>query len=365
MSLAIQMIQADLIYLSASIKPDCEKQFVKLRAKYPEIKRVHGAFDFARALSICAQISDTDRFVIVTPDDHDLIAHGATSEASLSSDLPSDSFGVFNRSQITIAGSVPAQRADSLDVVYLTYEEEIADANFAALKERYPHIMRLHRVRGLTRAFRMSAELVTTPWYILIDGDNEILPEFDLTQATPPAEESQVKIFFTRNPVNGLEYGYGGVKVCPTDRFRRISNDAIDPIASGDLKPVFDQQRRVASVTRFNTSAFNAWKAGFRESTMLAAQADEALGTSPEWAREKLQVWQAIGAEQPFGTWAIAGARDGEAFVKSILSALPANSAKRTAVKEHIEVINDPHWLKARFSQQHPDPKPTVELDPR
>lgn len=168
---------------------------------------------------------------------------------------------------------LPFHPTDKPDIVYLTYKERQAETSFKHLLKKYPNLKRLHGIKGLCNAFRCSAEIVKSDYYILIDGDNQVLDSFDLYSLSRPTQNT-MSFCKTRNPVNDLIYGYGGIKSCPTENFRSISDDKLGPIASGGIQkghciPV------VASITAFNTSPFNAWKAGFRESVMLLNQDNE------------------------------------------------------------------------------------------
>ena len=219
----------------------------------------------------------------------------------------------------------------NFDLVFLSYSEPNAENNFNILKSRFPMVKRLHGVKGLARAIKLTAEIVDTEHYWLIDGDNEILPEFNFDVPRNLCNNTHY-IWSCKNPINDLSYGYGGVKLLTKTGVRKFSNTEVDVTISGDTKIVFNNT--VASITHFNTSAFDAWKAGFREGCMLS---------SPENTNTKAQImlniWKTIGVNKPFGNYAIAGVYEGEKFNLSCLNN-----------KEELLKINDVDWLLNEFN---------------
>lgn len=358
----------NIIFVSNGTGKECEERFVAFRKAYPDIKRVHGAVDPQRLLSICAAISDDPYFAVVDGD-ADFNADISSLEKIVHSKdgrgvaLPAN-VSVFNTSEIAPLEQLPQDfNADDLDIVYLTYDEPIADENFAAIKEKYPRAMRLHRVTGMTKAFATAPQLVNSPWYVLIDGDNTLLPAVDLNVLRPPSDDSQGKLHKTvlvhgaRNAVNDLEYCYGGIKICPTLWFRGITADVVDPIASRGTEIVF-MPDTVLSTTNFNSDAYGAWKAGFRESVMLSTSClldfDGAEGWG--WLDKYLNAWKTLGHGRPYGDYCMDGANDGHRYAQeqaaSIASGVSVDDFKRL-LTEKLSVINEPGWLKDRFQSRY------------
>lgn len=227
-----------------------------------------------------------------------------------------------------------------IDIVYLTYKELFAEKYFCKLLRKYPNLKRLHGVKGLVKAFKLSAFLSKSDYYVLIDGDNDILDSFDLNNVQIPKEKNKLSLYMTKNPINDLVYGYGGIKVCPTENFRKIKDNKIDPIASGGiigLEPI----QETASVTRFNSTPFDSWKAGFREAVMLTAQMDNEIKMSSERIKNMVQIWKSKGSNRKYGEWAIKGAIQGEQYALIHKSNF-----------DELFKINDPSWLKQMFKQQ-------------
>lgn len=319
----------DIVFISAGeLNIETENFFRKLKSIYPSILRVHGLKD-EFAYGIGAQAAESKDILFIN-----------VSKRGYSNDLDITSlskiYEVLNKKDISVI-SIPYS-GDELDLLYLTYEEAIAEGEFVKLLKKYPKIKRLHHVTGLYKAINLGAQMMEHTFYVMIDGDNEVLEDFDLYRVERP-NINQMNFYMTRNAVNDLEYGYGGIKVCPTHNFRQVTNDKIDPTASGNLEKVHGI-KKVASVTHFNVSPFDAWKAGFREAVMLVNQDDE-FKMNDEKIKQKLKIWKTVGADRDFGTYAMQGAIDGEKY-----------GTENRGNKDKLYLINDPHWLAKYFKNR-------------
>lgn len=226
------------------------------------------------------------------------------------------------------------------DVVFLSYKERNANDNYDLLRSLIPYAIRLHGIQGLCNALKMTADIARTDWYFLVDGDSQVnlsLKEkvngLDLTLL-----DKHVYVWQTKNAVNDLVYGFGGVKLVHRDAFNYLDPDAIDPLSGCGECVIFLEE--VLSVTAFNSSPFDAWKAGFRECCSLIHSSwfrlDEAA------IQEKINIWMTKGEERPFGIWAILGAKDGVDFAFQYFGDL-----------EKLRNINDFSWLWDIFISKH------------
>jgi hypothetical protein len=64
------------------------------------------------------------------------------------------------------------------DVVYLSYDEPNAEANYVDLLKKVPWAKRVHGVKGSDAAHKACARLAETERVIVVDGDNVIDPNF-------------------------------------------------------------------------------------------------------------------------------------------------------------------------------------------
>ncbi|MFI0107896.1 hypothetical protein ACH4TM_30295 [Streptomyces parvus] len=221
-----------------------------------------------------------------------------------------------------------------LDAVLLSYDEPQADSLHTRLTRVLGRpVKRLHGVRGMRRAYRLCAELVDTEQFLLADGDFSIDEAFSAGTVEPLADGVSMRVWQAANPVNGLVYGYGGLKLIRRTALREMGQ-AVDVLASLPGRTEFCRQ--TAGVTQFNQSPFHAWKAGFRECAMLARGSE--YGMTDASAQQRIDAWTASDSGA-FAAHAAIGARDGLAFAKA---------AGRDP--ERFEGLNDPAWLMRRFA---------------
>ena len=225
-----------------------------------------------------------------------------------------------------------------MDIIFLSYEEPSAEGNFAILQERFPRAKRLHGVNGLGRAHRLTAQMADSDYYFIVDGDNEILPSFNFDAVETPKENNIILNWFSRNPVNGLEYPNGGVKLCSRQVMANHGDTDIDFIITGGHNLV--TVKETASLNRFNTSEFDAWRAAFRECAKLQMDPDVSGFSikNQDWISEKISIWTSVGRDQPYGDWVIRGAKDGVNYARKYSNDYNA-----------LLMINDSDWLKKKF----------------
>lgn len=219
------------------------------------------------------------------------------------------------------------------DIIYLSYDEPNAERNYADLCKKVPWAKRVHGVKGSDAAHKACANLSETNRFITIDGDN-IIDEnflsqtFDLTnhedahwnQATEL--EHCVISWSAQNTINGLKYGNGGIKCWPKKKVLEMRThenaDSNNPHAQVDFcwDLEYIQMNSCYSKIINNTSAQQAWRAGFREGVKMSLD----RGVKPtieafkknHWKNlNRLYIWLMIGADAENGMWAIYGAREG------------------------------------------------------
>ena len=225
------------------------------------------------------------------------------------------------------------------DAVLLSYDEPMADALHCRLQRTLGGtVKRLHGVHGMRRAYRLCAEIVDREQFFLADGDFAIDTDFDPAAVEPMDEDVSMRVWRAVNPVNGLVYGYGGLKLVRRSALREMG-EAVDILAG--LPGRIEFAGRNAGTTRFNQSPFHAWKAGFRECAMLTRGSE--YGMADDNARRRVEAWTTSRGGE-FADFAATGAREGVAFAHEA-----ARGGKR------FDCLNDPIWLRARFTAAHGD----------
>ncbi|WP_216903665.1 hypothetical protein [Nocardia alni] len=227
-----------------------------------------------------------------------------------------------------------------IDVVYLSYDEPLADELYVRLRRVFGRgIKRLHGVSPLRRALKLTAELVDTEHYWLVDGDFEVDLSFDPARVPPQGDDVAMTVLQARNALNGLIYGNGGLKVIRTEAMRQMGDETVDVLAAiGKVEFL----QICAGVTRINQTPFHAWKAAYREVAMISRGSE--YGMEPHWAEHVIDSWinGGDGIHAAFGT---SGAYAGIEFARRV-----------EADSEQWQQINDPAWLRQQFDDCYRSP---------
>lgn len=243
---------------------------------------------------------------------------------------------LINRTEIDIKASNPAP----FDIVFISYNEPNADKNFKNLIERFPNAKRIHGVDGIHQAHREAANLVTTPMFWVVDGDAKIVENFNFNYQVPFWDFNMVYVWRSKNPVNDLEYGYGGVKLLPTELTKYLSTSTVDMTTSISSK--FKLVDEISNISDFNTDAFSAWRSAFRECVKLSSKIiSEQVDAE---TLERLEVWCTEGEKREYGTFAIRGAIMGRDY-----------GSKYKDDPQALRKINDWNWLTETFQKEFGD----------
>jgi hypothetical protein len=219
-------------------------------------------------------------------------------------------FKKFNVNPNRQLNSVRLTKTDKIyDIVIITYDEANAEENWQALKRKFPRAKRIDKIDGIHNAHIAAANIVDTEMFWVVDGDTKVFDNFEFDYIVPTAKQDMVHVWRARNPVNGLEYGYGGIKLLPTKLTRNMDKSKPDMTTSisTKYKPVFD----VASITAFNTDEFSAWRSAFRECCKLSSKIIDRQ--KDKETSQRLEIWCSVN-NGAFGEWAIAGALAGKAY---------------------------------------------------
>jgi hypothetical protein len=211
-----------------------------------------------------------------------------------------------------------------LDCVFLTYDEPNAEENWVKIKNMVPWACRVDGVKGSDAAHKAAGQASNTDRFILIDGDNIPDPAFfNLTLEFPTAEyEQAVFRWRAKNHINGLMYGNGGLSSW-TKQFvenmqtHEASNGAVENDVEFCFYPNYWAMHDCYSTTYPNATAFQAWRAGFREGVKMCLNKG-ARPTLSEFKQrvhhrnlDHLTIWHNVGRDVDNGIWAIAGSRMG------------------------------------------------------
>jgi hypothetical protein len=225
------------------------------------------------------------------------------------------------------------------DIFFISYDEVNADTNYNKLISRFPTVKRIQGIKGIHNAHLEAAKQSSSEFFWVVDADAEIVEDFVFHYQIPFYDnhaKSCVYVWFSKNPVNGLEYGYGGVKLLPKSLTENMDKNSVDMTTSisKNLKVV----KQVSNITNFNVDEFSTWRSAFRECVKLASKViDSKYAIETD---ERLEVWTTKGKDQPYGIFAIAGAKAGKTF-----------GYQWMGNKKMLSKINDFDWLKEEFEK--------------
>lgn len=213
-----------------------------------------------------------------------------------------------------------------LDVIFLTYDEPKKEEFWIKVQNMVPWARRVDGVKGSDAAHKAAAEASTTDRFVLIDGDNIPDPDFfNLQLRLDHNNKDHVFRWKARNYINGLMYGNGGLS-CWTKEFalnmktHENTDGRDETVVEFCFDPKYQAMHDCYSTTYPNGTAFQAWRAGFREGVKMCLD----RGKKPSLTEfeekvharnyDNLCIWQSIGRDVDNGWWAIYGARLGTYF---------------------------------------------------
>ena len=226
------------------------------------------------------------------------------------------------------------------DVVFISFNEEYADTNYQRLVT-HPSVMqnnvlRVSGVKGIHQAHIAAAELATTDMFYVVDADAIINENFKFNLLLSEKETDIVHVWRSQNPINGLEYGNGGVKLLPRELTLNLNVNTTDMTTSISSK--FKVMPIISNITKFNTSPFNTWRSAFRECVKLSSGIIH--GDEVTESQIRLNTWLYQGGDSEFGEYAKGGASAGQWY--------------GTTYKDDLEAlakINDYEWLEIQFNE--------------
>jgi Glycosyltransferase family 28 C-terminal domain len=217
-----------------------------------------------------------------------------------------------------------SQRFAEYDVIFLSFDEPDADANWRTLSERVGKAVRVHGVTGFDASHKAAAAASTTERFILVDADNVMDERFFSVETPVPALfDDATWQWCSVNNVTGLAYPFGGPKVWTRTQVNAMrSHEACEdrgaPMATDFwAQPGYYTFQRIFSANVTNGSPYQSFRSAFREGAKLAGwnglvrtPADfKKISKMPQSRR--LAIWMSVGADIQNGWWSLLGARMG------------------------------------------------------
>jgi hypothetical protein len=239
-----------------------------------------------------------------------------------------------NKKFVEVQASKPI--AIEFDKVFISYNEPNADENYEHILERFPDVKRIHGVKGIHEAHIAAASLCKTEMFWIIDGDAQITDYFKFDYMPEHHNKEAVHVWRSENPINGLVYGYGGIKLFPTEL--TLTMDTSKPDMTTSISSKFVAMKKISNITAFNTDPFNTWKSAFRECVKLSSKIIDRQKDNE--TNDRLRIWCTyLKGEPEFGEYALKGAKAGAAY-----------GARNRNKVEELKMINDFDWLEEKFN---------------
>jgi hypothetical protein len=217
-----------------------------------------------------------------------------------------------------------------LDVIYLSFDEPQKEEYWLKIKNMVPWAKRVDGVKGSDAAHKAAGDASDTDRFILIDGDNLPDEEFfnlqlDFTGKDERFKQAQFR-WRAKNAINGLRYGNGGISSWTKEYVANMKThenqtegdlSKIADFCMGDGEGLYFAMHDCYSTTYPNYTAFQAWRAGFREGVKMCLDqgklptVDQFKETVASRNLDNLTIWHNVGADAQNGLWAIYGARLG------------------------------------------------------
>jgi len=217
--------------------------------------------------------------------------------------------------------------------IYFLYNDETnAEENFARLQSKAGHALAVKSIGTIFESHKHIASLCNEDRFYVVDADCWIVDSFNFDKQIELKPKS-VAVFRAKNPINGLVYGHGGIKLFSKDCF---SAERLDrPDMTTTLADHYIKLNILASEHRFNYSAYATWRTAFREAVKLSAGVNK--NNNDTETKERLTMWCEAGNETQYGYFAIQGARQGVAYANS--------------VDADFNLVNNFAWLDSKFKE--------------
>jgi hypothetical protein len=232
---------------------------------------------------------------------------------------------VNNPEGIKEAGTVTPLIEEQIDVIFISYNEPNAEDNWERVLEKAPYAKRVDGVKGIFEAHKAAAKMSETDMFFVVDGDAYLTYNWEFNFHPGIFDRDCVYVWPSKNPVNNLTYGNGGVKLFVRSDMLGLKKWGTDlTLSVGKKLKVMDE---ISNITKFNTTEYDTWRSAFRECAKLYKKTDAE-------SKERLQAWLSPVETAKFAEWAKRGADQGVEFARD---------------NEDITNVNDYEWLKARF----------------
>lgn len=216
----------------------------------------------------------------------------------------------------------------NLDVIFISYNESNAEENWKRVLQKAPWAKRVNGVKGIFNAHKAAAKLSTSDMFYVVDGDAYLVDDWNFDFQPNIFDRDCAYVWSSKNPINDLIYGYGGVKLFPKKIL--LSKRTWKTLDMFSCMPKIKVEKKISCITKFNVDEFSTWRSAFRECVKLYINGK----------RNEINEWLTKGKSRKFGKFSMKGAEHAIQFAR-----------KYQIDEDMLLKINDYDWLKVQFNK--------------
>ena len=223
--------------------------------------------------------------------------------------------------------------SSSFDVVHISFNERHAMSTFHRAKYKASNLLQVSGIDNIVKAHQEAGRISKSEMVWIIDADAVLFDTFEFDFQPPESKRNNtIYVWRAKNPINGLIYGHGAIKLMPKSVLETLNVGNIDVATSAMAN--FIQVDEISNTHGFNTDPLSTWRTAFRECAKLSRGANY-FGNNDDKNKEYLNAWCKKGKNEKFGKYCISGAKAGKAFGKN--------------EGNDMQLINNYEWLKQEF----------------
>jgi hypothetical protein len=190
-----------------------------------------------------------------------------------------------------------------LDIIYISNGEPEAEHWYNHLVKTCARpVKRILNINGRSEAYKAAAHASKTEWFFAVFAKLEVVDSFDWAWQPDYLQEPKHYIFYSRNPVNGLEYGHMGVIAYN----KQLVLDTDSPGLDFTLSKAHAVIPKVSAIAHYNTTPELTWRTAFREVLKLS---DDVAKTGSVESTYRLDTWLTV-ADGDHAEFSLLGAAD-------------------------------------------------------
>lgn len=166
-------------------------------------------------------------------------------------------------------------------------------------------------INGREAAYKAAALESETPWFFAVFAKLEVLSDFDFNWQPDRWQGRKHWIFYSKNPLNGLEYGHQGLIVYNKELVLNTKEIVgLDYTLSAPHGVV----PKLSGIAHYNQTPWMTWRTAFREVVKLKHYQKIQPSVETDY---RLDIWLSVAIGQN-AEWSIQGAKDAVEYYEQI-----------------------------------------------